>query len=343
MMLTVYSYSQRIDFFMIDIPIPVAMDSTKLIPRYRLFIRAQNKAYRTEKTYVFWVKRCIRFYHNTHPDNLSAEQISYFLSSLVLEGNVSKNTQRTALNALVHFFEKFLNRPLKDLTFKSAKKQTRIPEVFTHQEAKSVIAKVKEPYRLMTDLMYGSGLRISECGRLRVKDIDFGFNSIIVRNGKGDKDRTTLLPNSAIERLKSKIIQVNLLHEQDLANDCGEVYLPNALERKYKRANKQLAWQYLFPASKCSTDPRSGKQRRHHVMDSTVQKKVAIAIQAAGILKLSGCHTFRHSFATRLLQKGYDIRTIQTLLGHADVKTTEIYTHIVGRGGSGVISPTDDD
>jgi len=328
---------------MIDIPIPVPMESTKLIPRYRLFIRAQNKAYRTEKTYVFWVKRFIHFNHNTHPDNLYAEQISYFLTSLVIEGNVSKNTQRTALNALVHFYEKFLNRPLNDLTFERAKKRRRIPEVFTHQEAKRVISMVKEPYRLMADLMYGSGLRISECGRLRVKDIDFGFKSIVVRNGKGDKDRITLLPNSAVERLKQQIEKVKLLHEQDLANNCGEVYLPNALERKYKRANKQLAWQYLFPASRCSTDPRSGKQRRHHVMDNTVQKKVAIAIQQSQILKHSGCHTFRHSFATRLLQKGYDIRTIQKLLGHADVKTTEIYTHVIGQGAYGVMSPTDDD
>ena len=326
-----------------DIPIPVPLSSTKLIPRYRLFIRAQNKAYRTEQTYVFWVKRFIHFYNNTHPDQLNAEQVSYFLTSLVIEGNVAKNTQKTALNALVHFYEKFLKSPLEGLTFESAKKQRRIPEVFTHQEAKRVICKVKEPYRLMADLMYGSGLRISECGRLRVKDIDFGFKSIIVRNGKGDKDRTTLLPNSAVERLKRQVEKVELLHEQDLINNCGEVYLPFALERKYKRANIQLGWQYLFPASRCSTDPRSGKERRHHVMDSTVQKHVAIAIREAEILKHSGCHTFRHSFATRLLQKGYDIRTIQTLMGHADVKTTEIYTHIVGRGGLGVISPTDDD
>jgi integron integrase len=340
---TVYSYSQRIDFFMIDIPIPISIDTTKLIPRYRLFIRGQNKAYQTEKTYVFWVKRFIYFHNKTHPDNLNAEHVSYFLSSLVIEGNVSKSTQKTALNALVHFYDKFLNSPLGDLTFKNAKKQRKIPEVFTHQEAKSVISRVQEPYRLMTDLMYGSGLRISECGRLRVKDIDFGFKSIIIRNGKGDKDRTTLLPNSAIERLRRQIEKVHLLHEQDLANDCGEVYLPNALERKYKRANKQLAWQYLFPASRCSTDPRSGKQRRHHVMDNTVQKKVAAAIRESGVLKHTACHTFRHSFATRLLQKGYDIRTIQKLLGHADVKTTEIYTHVIGQGGYGVISPTDDD
>jgi integron integrase len=326
-----------------DIPIPVSLEPTKLIPRYRLFIRSQNKAYRTEQTYVFWVKRFIHFYNNTHPDQLYAEHVDSFLTYLVIEGNAAKNTQRIALNALVHFYDKFLKRPLKGLTFESAKKQRRIPEVFTHQEAKSVICRVREPYRLMTDLMYGSGLRVSECGRLRVKDIDFGFKSIIVRNGKGDKDRTTLLPNSAVDRLKRQIVQVKLLHEQDLENNCGEVYLPFALERKYKRANKHLGWQYLFPASKYSKDPRSDKNRRHHIMDSTVQKKVAIAIQEAGILKHSACHTFRHSFATRLLQKGYDIRTIQTLMGHADVKTTEIYTHIVGRGGSGVMSPTDDD
>ena len=171
---------------MIDIPIPVSIDTTKLIPRYRLFIRAQNKAYKTEKTYIFWVKRYIYFHNKTHPDKLDAEHVSNFLTSLIIEGNVAKNTQKTALNALVHFYEKFLGRPLKDLKFESSKKQRRIPVVFTHQEAKSVISKVQEPFRLMTDLMYGSGLRISECGRLRVKDIDFGFKCITIRNGIGD-------------------------------------------------------------------------------------------------------------------------------------------------------------
>lgn len=326
-----------------DIPVPVPPESTKIIPRYRLFIRSQNKAYRTEQTYVFWVKRFIHFFNNTHPDKLDAEQINHFLSFLVLQENVSKNTQKTALNALVHFYQKFLKRSLDNLTFERAKKSTRIPVVFTHQEAKTVISLIKEPYRLMADIMYGSGLRISECGRLRVKDIDFGFKCMVVRNGKGDKDRTTLLPNSTIMRLEQQIQRVKLMHEHDMANNCGEVYLPYALERKYKRANKQLAWQYLFPASKCSKDPRSDKYRRHHIMDSTVQKKVATAIRDASILKHAGCHTFRHSFATRLLQKGYDIRTIQKLLGHADVKTTEIYTHVIGQGAYGVISPTDDD
>jgi integron integrase len=326
-----------------DIPVPVPPQSTKIIPRYRLFIRSQNKAYRTEQTYVFWVKRFIRFFNNTHPDKLDSEQINHFLTFLAVQENVAKNTQKTALNALVHFYQKFLNRPLDGLSFERSKKKITLPVVFTHQEAKSVISTLKEPYRLMADLLYGSGLRISECGRLRVKDIDFGFKTIIVRNGKGDKDRTTLLPNSTIDRLKRQIERVILLHEQDLENGCGEVYLPYALERKYKRANQQLAWQYLFPASKCSKDPRSDKYRRHHIMDSTVQRKVAISIREASILKHAGCHTFRHSFATRLLQKGYDIRTIQKLLGHADVKTTEIYTHVIGQGAYGVMSPTDDD
>ena len=326
-----------------DIPTPIAPDSTKIIPRYRLFIRSQNKAYQTEKTYVFWVKRFIHFFNKAHPDKLDSEHINQFLTFLVLQENVAKNTQKTALNALVHFYQKFLNRNLDNLSFEKSKKTKRIPVVFTHQEAKSVIALMKEPYRLMADLMYGSGLRISECLRLRVKDIDFGFKCIIVRNGKGDKDRTTLLPSSTVERLLRQIDRVKVLHEQDVANDCGDVYLPFALERKYKQASKQLAWQYLFPASKCSKDPRSEKFRRHHVMDSTVQKKVSVAIKQASILKQAGCHTFRHSFATRLLQKGYDIRTIQKLLGHADVKTTEIYTHVIGQGAYGVVSPTDDD
>lgn len=326
-----------------DIPIPISPTSNKLIPRYRLFIRQQNKAYKTEKTYVHWVKRFIHFFDDTHPNQLSEIHIDEFLSHLIISGNVSQNTQKTALNAIAHFYQQFMKRTLGKLQFQRSKKQQRIPSVFTHQEAKSVLAALPEPYRLMSEILYGSGLRLSECTRLRVKDIDFGFKCIIVRDGKGGKDRSTMLPAKTVSRLHEQIDYVKALHKRDLANLCGEVYLPYALERKYKNANKQLGWQYLFPAEKCSIDPRSNKKRRHHILDNTLQKQVAKALRHLEIRKHAGSHTFRHSFATRLLQNGYDLRTIQQLMGHSDVKTTEIYTHVLKEGGLGVKSPLDDE
>lgn len=325
-----------------DIPIKLPSEPLRFIDRLRALIRSQGLAYKTEKTYIFWILQFIRFHNKKHPEAMGENEVRTFLNHLVLNRNVAKNTQKTALNALAFLYKRFLQRELGDLRIKHASKNKRIPVVFSHQEANAVIGYLPDKYQLMAKIMYGAGLRINECLRLRVMDIDFEMSMILVRNGKGGKDRRTLLPQSLIEPLSKQIVYVKNLHDFDMANDHGEVYLPHALERKYPSAPFQLSWKYLFPADKVAPDPRSGVLRRHHLMDSTVQRQVKTAIHKADIRKHCGSHTFRHSFATRLLEKGYDIRTIQELLGHSDVKITEIYTHVINRGGSGVISPVDD-
>lgn len=325
-----------------DIPIPIMENSPKFLDQLRLFIRSQNKAYKTEQTYIMWCWRFIRFHNKRDPRLMDAADIERFLSHLAINNHVAINTQKTALNALMYMFNQFLKIDMKDLDFNYARIPRNIPVVFSHEEALAVLAQLEGNYRLMAHLMYGSGLRVSECARLRVQDLDFDMNNLIVRNGKGNKSRCTVLPTKLIFELKQQIEFVKAQHTLDLHNNVGEVYLPHALNRKYPRAPTQLAWQYVFPAAGVSKDPRSNKRRRHHVMVSTIQKHVSEAIRAAGIHKKSGCHTFRHSFATRLLLKGYDIRTIQELLGHNDIRTTEIYLHVVRQGGRGIISPIDE-
>ncbi len=325
-----------------DVPFHVDHLSERFIDRLRLFIRARNLAYATEKTYVSWVLRFIRFHHMKHPTEMGEGEIESFLNYLVLQRYCSKSTQRTALNALIFLFVKFLQREdIGTLNFKSSKRHPRIPVVFTHEEAMRVINNLNGKHRLMTYLMYGTGLRISELIRLRVKDIDFGMNQIIVRNGKGGKDRITLLPEKLKAQLNDQISEVALLHKQDLRDGYGEVYLPNALGRKYKNAPTELKWQYLFPSQVISTDPRSDKRRRHHINKATLSRQISIAIRDSNINKKASSHTFRHTFATQLLTKGSDIRTVQQLLGHSDVSTTEIYTHVIKQGNAGVKSPID--
>ena len=324
-----------------DIPKPIPENPTRFLDQVRHFMRAQNKAYKTERTYIYWIKRYIRFHNKQHPKDLRERHIEQFLAHLATQEDSAKNTQKTALNALIFLYRQFFNILKIDLQYQFAQKHTSIPVVFSDAEANAVITHLPAPYDINALLMYGSGLRISECCRLRVGDIDFEMNTIVVRVGKGGKDRITLLPQRLIERLKDQIIQVELLHKQDLQNGFGKVYLPHALAKKYPNAPIELGWQYLFPAQKISTDPRSKIRRRHHVMDATVQNAVKIAIRKTTIRKKCGSHTFRHSFATRLLESGDDIRTIQELLGHSDVKTTEIYTHVVKQGGKGVRSPID--
>jgi len=324
-----------------DIPPIIPTKPVRFMDRLRAFIRAQGLAYKTEKTYLFWVLRYVRFHNKRHPEQMGEQEISAFLNHLAINRNVSKNTQKTALNALVFLYKRFLQRELNELQFNFSSKNRRIPVVFSHQEATAVINALPDKYQIMAKIMYGSGLRINECLRLRVMDIDFNMSMIIVRNGKGGKDRRTLLPQSLVEPLLQQISFVKNLHDFDMANGHGAVYLPDALERKYPSAPFQLGWKFLFPSENIAADPRSGVQRRHHVLDSTLQRQVKHAIRKAGIHKHCGSHTFRHSFATRLLENGYDIRTIQELLGHSDVKITEIYTHVINRGGSGVISPVD--
>ena len=315
---------------------------SRLSDQLRQKIRARGLAYKTEKTYLHWIYRYIRFHGgNRHPKDMAEAEVGAFLDYLAVQRHCSASTQATALNALVFLYRDFLGQPLELVDFQRAKKPRRIPTVFSENEAQAVIAQLEGEYRLMALLMYGSGLRVSECIRLRVKDIDFDMNSLLVRNGKGGKDRVTVLPQSLETALRDQLEFVRARHAKDLADGVGEVYLPNALARKYPSAPAEFAWQYVFPAHGLSKDPRSGVMRRHHIYDRTVQKTVKKALNAARVYKKAGCHTFRHSFATHLLQAGYDIRTIQELMGHADVSTTEIYTHVVKQGGRGVRSPAD--
>jgi integron integrase len=324
-----------------DIPPLLPDRPTRFIDQFRHFLRSQNKAYKTEKTYVHWVKRFIYFHNKKHPSFMGAFEVEVFLADLAIKLHASPSTQKTALNALSCLYKKFLGVDLGQLNFQYAQVTRNIPVVFSHHEASAIINNLSDPYKLKAQLMYGAGLRISECCRLRVHDIDFEMNMIVIRKSKGNKDRTTLLPKVTIDRLRQQIELVENLHQTDLSNGYGEVYLPYALSRKYPNAPKELGWQYIFPSANLSTDPRSQIKRRHHIVDRSVQRNVKRAISSAGINKKAGCHTFRHSFATRLLENGYDIRTFQQLLGHSDVKTTEIYTHVTKQGGLGVKSPVD--
>lgn len=324
-----------------DIPIPIRAERSPFMRGLREFIRSKGLAYRTEQTYLHWIRRYIVFSGKRHPRELSEPDVEAFLSHLAVHQSVAVNTQKTALNAVVFLYRSYLDRPLENLQITKAKVPRTVPVVFSHQEALSIIDMLAEPYRLLTELMYGSGLRVSEAIRLRVKDIDFAMNTLLVRRSKGNKDRVTVLPRSLALRLQQQVTLALSQHQVDLAAGVGDVYMPDALPRKFKSAGKDPAWQYVFPANNVSIDPRNEVRRRHHVMDNTLQRQVRQAARRAAIYKKCGCHTFRHSFATRLLESGYDLRTIQELLGHSDVKTTEIYTHVVKQGGGGVISPID--
>lgn len=324
-----------------DIPAYISPHSDRLIDQIRRFIRSQNKSYATEKTYIHWILRYIRFNQLQHPKQLNSSDVERFLSHLAVSDYVSPSTQSTALNALVFLYKQFFKTELGELSFHYSKRKAQIPTVFTDTEAKAILSSLKGSHKLMAELMYGCGLRVSECLSLRIKDIDFGMQQVIVREGKGLKDRSTVLPLSITETLKTQIMKVKYTHKQDLADGFGEVYLPYALNKKYPNAAKETTWQFLFPSSRISTDPRSGIERRHHAHQRSIQKAVKVAMKNNNIHKHASCHTFRHSFATRLLENGYDIRTIQKLLGHSNVETTEIYTHVVKKGGLGVISPMD--
>ncbi|MEM6580533.1 MAG: integron integrase [Pseudomonadota bacterium] len=315
--------------------------STRFIHLFRKDMRDRGYAYKTEQTYVHWVKRYIRFHSKRHPRELGAEHISQFLSYLANRKNCSPATQRIALNALIYLYRKFLQIELEPLAFEHARLKRRLPVVLTHAEVTSLLDHMQGKHRLMVELLYGSGLRLNELLSLRVKDLDFELSTITVRSGKGDKDRITLLPQSLQKALLEQVAYVKKLHQRDLEDGFGEVYMPYALARKFPSAARELGWQFLFPATSIGRDPRSNVLRRHHLHDTTLRKHVSRARKQAGITKPVRCHTFRHSFATHLLQKGYDIRTIQKLLGHSDVRTTEIYTHVLGRGAMGVISPVD--
>jgi len=288
-----------------DVPVMIPKQPTRLVDQIRALIRSRNMAYKTEQSYIHWILRYIRFHDRQHPKDMREQHVEAFLSYLSIHCNASKSTQRTALCALAFLYNTFLNQPLQNLNFRSAKKQPKIPEVFSHEEALNVLSFIPSKYKLICQLMYGAGLRLNEALRLRVKDINFSMNYIVVRQGKGDKDRRTVLPSSCISWLRNQINYVSALHDTDLENNEGEVYMPNALARKYPNAAKELGWQFLFPADNTAKDPRSNKIRRHHIMDRTIQKQVKSAVKKASIHRHCTSHTFRHSFATRLLENNY--------------------------------------
>ncbi|AJF06303.1 integron integrase [Geoalkalibacter subterraneus] len=318
------------------------MSQPRLLDRVRDAIRTRHYSLRTEETYTAWVRRFILFHNKRHPQEMGADEVRQFLTYLAVRQNVAASTQNQALNALVFLYKQVLGTDLGDLgEVVRAKKPQKLPLVLTRDEVQRLLTGLTGTHWLMAGLLYGSGLRLLECLRLRVQDIDFGYGQITVRRGKGDKDRRTMLPQSLIEPLQRQIALVRQLHERDLADGYGRVYLPEALARKYPAAPAKLGWQYLFPSSKLSRDPRSGETRRHHLSESVLQNAVKQAVRSAGLNKPASCHTLRHSFATHLLEDGYDIRTVQELLGHQDVRTTMIYTHVLNKGGQGVRSPLD--
>ena len=314
----------------------------KLLDQVRDVIRKRHYSIRTEEAYVQWIKRFILFHGKRHPKDMGEKEIAAYVSYLASHGKVASSTQNQALNAIIFLYKQVLKIEIGDLgRMERAKKPERLPVVLSKNEVKEVLAGLSGQFRLMGQLLYGCGLRLMECVRLRVKDIDFELNQIIVRDGKGMKDRPTMLPNQLRSLLIDHLEKVKITHLQDLENGFGQVYLPFALERKYRNASKEWAWQYVFPAKTISTDPRSGKMRRHHVSESALQKSVRTAARRTGLTKPVSPHTFRHSFATHLLEAGYDIRTVQELLGHKNVTTTMIYTHVLNKGGMGVRSPLD--
>jgi len=315
----------------------------KLMDQVREVLRYYHYAYRTESTYSQWILRYIQFFGGkTHPRKLDAKHIEKFLSHLATKGNVAASTQRQALNALVFLYRDVLDQPLDGkIAPVRSKRKPSPPTVLTQEEVQQMLRMISGTHRLMAKLLYGAGLRLMECIRLRVQDVDFGQNILYVRGGKGGKDRTTILPQNIREELLLHIEKVTDLHHRDLEEGYGEVYLPNALVRKYPHAARETRWQYVFPAKKRSIDPRSGREMRHHVLESGLQKAVKLAVQRAGIQKRATCHTLRHSFATHMLENGINIRVLQELMGHADVKTTEIYTHVMKRDIASLQSPLD--
>ncbi len=316
----------------------------KLLDQVRDKIRLKNYSYETERSYVDWVKRFILFHEKRHPLEMGKAEIEAFLTYLAVEKDVAASTQNQALHALLFLYREVLVQPL-DINLKAvrAKKPERLPTVLTKEEVNQVIAELPGVPKLVAQLLYGSGMRVAECLSLRVKDVDLKKREIVVRSGKGDKDRITVLPNSLVEQLKIHLQKVKKRHNDDLALGHGRAPLPHALTGKYPNANREWAWQFIFPSNTLSTDPRvnDGVLYRYHLHDSVVQKAVRRAGQQAKITKPVSPHVFRHSFATHLLEAGYDIRTVQELLGHKDVKTTMIYTHVLNRGGLGVRSPLD--
>ena len=312
----------------------------RLLELAREAIRRRHYSYRTEEAYLQWMRRFILFSGKRHPRELGAADVTAFLNDLAITRKVAAATQNQALAALLFLYKEVIAEPLPWLDeIVHARRPVRRPTVITAGEAHKLLSKLRGTKWLMASLLYGAGLRLRECLNLRVKDVDFGYRQILVRDGKGGKDRVTILPDPTMEPLQAHLVRVRALHEQDLKEGYGDVELPDALSRKYPRARYEWAWKFVFPSHKRSVDPRTGVIRRHHVYENYLIRGVKEAARAAGIAKHVSCHTLRHSFATHLLENGYDIRTVQELLGHADVSTTMIYTHVLNKGGRGVRSP----
>jgi len=314
----------------------------RLLDQVREVIRIKRYSIRTEEAYVQWIKRFILFHGKRHPREMGPEEIRQFLTHLAMTRRVAASTQNQALSAILFLYKSVLQQDIgwvDEIVW--AKKPKRLPVVLTREEVKAVLQRLSGQTWLMASLLYGAGLRLNECLRLRVKDVDVSYHQITVRDGKGAQDRVTMLPERLKESLQAHLQTVQQLHQRDLEDGFGNVYLPDALARKYPNASREWAWQYVFPAARRSRDPRSGTIRRHHVMPLVLQRAVKAAVRQTGIAKAASCHSFRHSFATHLLENGADIRTVQELLGHKDVKTTMIYTHVLHRGGPGTRSPLD--
>lgn len=312
----------------------------RLLDEVRDAIRRRHYSLRTEHTYVHWVRRFVLFSGKRHPREMGAAEVTAFLSHLASGRGVAAATQNQALSAILFVYKEVLAQPLPWLDgIERAKRPVRVPTVLTVEEAQALLGRLSGMRWLMAGLLYGSGLRLRECLTLRVKDVDFGYGQVTVRDGKGAKDRVTMLPAPLAKPLEAHLERVKVLHARDLEAGCGDVELPDALARKYPRAPYEWGWKFVFPSFRRSVDPRSGVIRRHHVYENYLIRAAKQAARAAGIAKHVSCHTLRHSFATHLLESGYDIRTVQELLGHADVSTTMIYTHVLNKGGRGVRSP----
>ena len=321
---------------------PESSESLKLIPQMRRALRLGHYSRRTEEAYVRWVIRFVRASGMRHPAELGEEEVTRFLSGLAEAGRVSASTQTQALSAILFLYRNVMRSEFPWLTrVVRAPRRTRLPVVLTRDEVSSLMRQLEGPVRLVATLLYGSGLRLLECLQLRVKDVDFESDQLTVRGGKGDKDRITMLPQSIKAELRRHLGRVKGLHERDVAAGGGTVELPTAVARKFPNAGREWRWQWVFPATRTWVDRQTGERRRHHLHETVVQRAVTQAVRAVGLSKRATCHSLRHSFATHLLEDGYDIRTVQELLGHSDVSTTMIYTHVLNRGVMGVRSPAD--